>query len=351
MRQWTSLPEGVKFLIGVGILFLLLFVANTTLNRYVLHVITLIGIYSVATTSLNLTNGYTGLFSLGHAGFMAVGAYVATLLTFPVRLRIAYNLPLLPSFLGGPDYHWPFLPALIVGGLVAAVAAFLVGAPVLRLRGHYLSVASLGFMVIITTLAKGLKDLTRGAAGIQAIPRYTNIWWVYAWLVVTIYVIWRLLNSSYGRAMLAIRESETAAQSQGIHPMRYKLLSFVIGAFFAGIAGGLYAHFARSIRPYEFSFYMTFHIVIMLIIGGAGTLLGPAVGAAIVVALKYALKPVEEGLGVYGLVEIVYALMLIGVMLWRPEGIVGGVNPLKFLFPKKGGRRNAGVPHGEAHGP
>jgi len=109
MRWWTSLPGGVKFLIGVGILFLALFVANSTLNRYVLHVIALIGIYSVATTSLNLTNGYTGLFSLGHAGFMAVGAYVATLLTFPVRLRIAYNLPLLPSFLGGPDYHWPSL--------------------------------------------------------------------------------------------------------------------------------------------------------------------------------------------------------------------------------------------------
>jgi len=351
MRRWASLPGEVKFLISVGVLFLVLFVANSTLNRYVLHVITLIGIYSIATTSLNLTNGYTGLFSLGHAGFMAVGAYVTTLLTFPVRLRIAYNLPLLPPFLGGPDYHWPFLPALIAGGLVAAVAALLVGAPVLRLRGHYLSVASLGFMVIIATLAKGLKGLTRGAAGIQAIPHYTNIWWVYAWLVVTIYVIWRLLNSSYGRAMLAIRESETAAQSQGIHPMRYKLLSFVIGAFFAGIAGGLYAHFARSIRPYEFSFSMTFLIVIMLIIGGAGTLLGPVVGTAIVVALKYVLKPVEEGLGVYGLVEIVYALMLIGVMLWRPEGIVGGVNPLRFLFPKKGGRRNAGVPHGEAHGP
>ena len=351
MRRWASLPGEVKFLISVGVLFLVLFVANSTLNRYVLHVITLIGIYSIATTSLNLTNGYTGLFSLGHAGFMAVGAYVTTLLTFPVRLRIAYNLPLLPPFLGGPDYHWPFLPALIAGGLVAAVAALLVGAPVLRLRGHYLSVASLGFMVIIATLANGLKGLTRGAAGIQAIPHYTNIWWVYAWLVVTIYVIWRLLNSSYGRAMLAIRESEIAAQSQGIHPMRYKLLSFVIGAFFAGIAGGLYAHFARSIRPYEFSFSMTFLIVIMLIIGGAGTLLGPVVGTAIVVALKYVLKPVEEGLGVYGLVEIVYALMLIGVMLWRPEGIVGGVNPLRFLFPKKGGRRNAGVPHGEAHGP
>ncbi|HID86339.1 MAG TPA: branched-chain amino acid ABC transporter permease, partial [Anaerolineae bacterium] len=175
--------------------------------------------------------------------------------------------------------------------------------------------------------------------GIQAIPRYTDVWWVYAWLAVTIYVIWRLLHSSYGRAMLAIRESETAAQSQGIHPMRYRLLSFVLGAFFAGIAGGLYAHFTRSIRPYEFSFYMTFHIVIMLVIGGAGTLLGPTIGAAVVVALKYILKPVEEGLGVYGLVELIYVSMLIAVMLWRPQGIAGGVNPLRFLFARRGERR------------
>ncbi len=338
IRRWNTLSPLLRFLIGTMIFFSGLIIVNFTLNRYAIYVVVLIGIYAIAAASLNLTNGYTGLFSLGHAGFMAVGAYVSTLLTFPVKLRIAYNLPLLPPFLGGPNYQWPFLPALFAGGVMAAFAALVIGAPVLRLRGHYLSVASLGFMVVITTVAKGLKGITRGAAGIQAIPHYTNIWWVYGWLVLTVYVVWRLLDSSFGRAMLAIRESETRAQAQGIHPMRYKLLSFVIGAFFAGIAGGLYAHFVRAIRPYEFSFSMTFLIVIMLIIGGVGTLLGPVIGAAVVVALKYILKPVEERLGVYGLVEIIYALLLIIVMLWRPGGLMGVLNFLR-AFALRGEER------------
>lgn len=332
--RWKILPAGVRFLIACGTLFLSIFIATHTLNRYWLHVVSLIGIYSISATSLNLTNGYAGIFSLGHAGFMAIGAYVSALLTLPTRLRIAYNLPLLPSWLGGPGFQWPFLPALVIGGLVAAWAATVVGAPVLRLRGHYLSVASLGLTVIVTTLAKGFKDITRGAAGIQAIPGYANIWWIYAWLLITIYVVWRILNSAYGRAMLALRESEIAAQSQGIFPMRYKLIAFVIGAFFAGIAGGLYAHFVRSIRPYEFSFGMTFLIIIMLIIGGTGTLLGPAIGAGAVVLLKYVLKPIEEGLKIYGLVELIYAVLLIVVMLWQPGGIVGGLRSLKSSISK-----------------
>jgi len=336
-----------KFIFGVIVGYGLILLANYTLDRYTVYIIALIGIYAIAATSLNLTNGYTGLFSLGHAGFMAVGAYVATLLTFPVRLRIAYNLPLLPPFLGGPEYQWPFIPALLLGGLAAAVGALLVGIPVLRLRGHYLSVASLGFMVIVTTLAKGLKNLTRGAAGIQAIPPYANLWWIYGWLVITIYIIWRLLDSSYGRAMLAIRESEVSAQAQGIHVTYYKILSFAISAFFAGIAGGLYAHFARSIRPYEFSFSMTFYVVIMLIIGGAGTLLGPIVGAATITAIKYAFKPIEEGLKIYGLVEVLYAILLIVVMLWWPQGIAGGIKTLITFWRKgKGGKENVRVSAG-----
>lgn len=350
MQWWLSIPESVRLFIAFVLMFIVALVSQFALNQYVLHIVLLMGIYSIAAVSLNLTNGYTGLFSLGHAGFMAIGAYVSTLLTFPVRLRIAYDLPLLPSFLGGPAYQWPFLPSLLAGGLIASIAALLVGAPVLRLRGHYLSVASLGLMVIITTLAKGLKNLTRGAAGIQAIPRYTSIWWVYVWLVITIYITWRLLRSSYGRAMLAIRESEIAAQAQGIYPARFKLLSFIIGAFFAGIAGGLYAHFARSIRPYEFSFTMTFQIVIMLIIGGAGSLFGPVLGAAIIIALKYALKPLEERLGVYGLVEIVYALLLILVMLWFPKGVAGGLKQLQIKFLQlTGGDGHDGVSNGTSY--
>ena len=331
LTEVKALPDYVRPLAVVVSLFLLLVIAHFVLNRYLLYIVCVMGIYIIATVSLNLTNGYAGLFSLGHAGFMAVGAYAATLLTFPVALRKAYELPLLPAMLGGPEYQWPFFPAILVGGLLAALAAVLVGAPVLRLRGHYLAVATLGFMVIITTLAKTLRDLTRGSAGIQVIPHYANLWWVYAWVLITIYVIWRIVGSSFGRAMMAIRDDETAAQTQGINLMKYKFLSFIIGAFFAGVAGGLYAHLTRAIRPYEFSFAMTFQIVIMLIIGGAGTMTGPIVGASLLVGLRYALKPLEEGLRVYGLIELIYASLLIVIMLWRPEGIVG--RKLTFEWP------------------
>lgn len=311
------------FVWGGILLFLGVFLANQFLNRYLLYILVLMGIYSIATVSLNLTNGYAGLFSLGHAAFMAIGAYTSTLLTFPLVLREAYELPLLPSFLGGPNFVWPFFPALCAGGALASCAALLIGAPVLRLRGHYLSVASLGFVVIVTTLAKTLKSITRGPMGISAIPSYTNVYWTYLWLFITIYVVWRMVNSRFGRAIMALREDETAAQVLGIYPMKYKLLSFVVGAFFAGIAGGLYAHFTKAIRPFEFSFFLTFQIVVMLILGGMGTTAGPIVGAVSLLALRYALKPLEEHFKIYGMIELIYAVLLIAVMLWKPEGLVG----------------------------
>ncbi|MCX6090138.1 MAG: branched-chain amino acid ABC transporter permease [Candidatus Atribacteria bacterium] len=322
MSRKRVLPE-YWFIMGGIILFVLLFFLSQVLNRYLLHIFILMGISSIATVSLNLTNGYTGLFSLGHAAFMAIGAYTSTLLAFPLTLRQSYELPLLPSFLGGAEAAWPFLPALIAGGVMAALAAFIIGAPVLRLRGHYLSVASLGFMVIVATFAKTWRGLTRGSMGINAIPSYTNVYWVYLWLLITIYVVWRIVNSRFGRAMMAIRDDETAAQVLGIYPMKYKLLSFVLGAFFAGVAGGLYAHFTKAIRPLEFSFFLTFQVVVMLIVGGMGTMSGPVVGACFLITLRYALKPLEEHLKLYGFIELVYAVLLIVIMLWKPEGIMG----------------------------
>jgi len=313
----------IPFGIGLGFLFIVLGIFNRVLDNYTIHIITVIGIYIMAATSLNLTNGYTGLFSLGHTGFMLIGAYTSVLLTYKVSLRAAYNLPSLPALLGGANYQWPFLPALLMGGVIAAIMAMIFGYPVLRLRGHYLAVASLGFMIIVTTMAKGMRSFTRGASGIQAIPHYSNLWNVYIWVAITIFVLWRILQSAPGRAMLAIRESEVSAQSQGINLMKYKLYAFVSGAFFAGIAGGLYAHFTRSIRPYEFSFSMTFFIVIIPIIGGSRNLFGPALGATLLVAMRYLLKPAEEALGVYGLVELIYAALLVSVMIWRPGGILG----------------------------
>ncbi len=331
----NELKNQLHVILGLIILFGFIGLAQLTLGYYVIHILTLLAIYIILAVSLNLTNGYTGLFSLGHAGFMAIGAYASTLLTFPVQLRKAYELPLLPPILGGPNYQWPFLPATLVAGFLAAFIALLVGIPVLRLRGHYLSVATLGLMVIVETLAINLRWLTRGSIGINAIPYYTNIWWAYGWAVITIYVVWRIVNSKYGRAFMAIREDEIAAQVMGINLMKYKLLSFVIGAFFAGIAGALYAHFTMAINPYVFSFGMTFDIVIMTIVGGLGTITGSIIGATLLVAIKFLLKPLEEGLLLYGLIEVIYASLLIIIMLKRPLGITGGKElSLKLIFGK-----------------
>jgi branched-chain amino acid transport system permease protein len=320
---FSKVDKRLMAVILIALLFLFLWVANTAFSKYVVFIIALIGVYIVASASLNLTNGYTGLFSLGHAGFMAVGAYTSALLTYPVHGREIFVIPKLPMFLGGPEAAWPFLPALIMGGVFAAILAAIVGLPVLRLRGHYLSVASLGLMVLVTALAMNLRNLTRGSIGINSIPTYTNIWWAYGSAVVTVYVVWRIVNSSFGRAMKAIREDEIAARVQGINPLKYKLLAFTVGAFFAGIAGGLYAHLSGAIRPYAFSFNLTFQIVIMVVLGGQGTIAGPIVGAVIVTVLRYVLKPLEEALGIYGLVELLYALLLIITMLRKPEGLMG----------------------------
>jgi len=313
----------LTYLLAVPVLFLLLWVVQSSMSQYVILIVTFIGIYIIAAVSLNITNGYAGLFSLGHAGFMAIGAYTSALLTFPVKLREVFALAPLPPLLGGPEFQWPFLPALLMGGILAAIIAAIVGIPVLRLRGHYLAVASLGLMILINAVAMNFRNLTRGSIGINSIPKYTNIWWSYGWAVLTIYVVWRLVNSSFGRAMMAIREDETAAQVQGINLLKYKLLSFTIGAFFGGIAGGLYAHLSGAIMPWVFSFNLTFQIVIMVVVGGQGTIFGPALGAVILIVLRYVLKPLEEGLGVYGLVELIYATLLIFIMMRRPEGLLG----------------------------
>jgi branched-chain amino acid transport system permease protein len=322
--MYEKLRRSLHIPAAVVVLFALLTLANFTLNRYVLYIVTLMGVYIIATVSLNLTNGYSGLFSLGHAGFMAVGAYTCSLLTYPAQMRPLYALPRLPGILGGPSFQWPFLPALLVGGLFAAVLAIPVGFPVLRLRGHYLAVATLGFMVIVQTLATNLSDITRGALGINGIPHYTDIWVAYAWVVITIYVIWRLLNSSYGRALMAIREDETAAQVLAIDLTKYKLLSLTVGAFFAGVAGALFAHLTTAISPYDFSFTLTFDIVIFLIVGGSGTLTGSILGPVVLTALTFGLKPVEEGLGIYGLIEVIFALLLIITVTKRRGGLSGG---------------------------
>ena len=302
--------------------------AQMQLNPFYLQILGLLGINIIATVSLNFAVGFGGMFSLGHPAFMAIGGYTAAILTYPVAMK-AMRIPAHPDWL--LQLEMPFLPALLIGGLVASLAAILVGWPVLRLRGHYLAVATLGLTVIVQVAIINLVDFTRGALGLSGIPKLTNLWWIAGFLVLTIYVVHRLVHSRFGRSLRAVRDDSVAAQMSGVNVARTRLIGFTVAAFFAGIAGGLLGHLLRILTPGQFSFSAVFLGVAMMILGGMGSITGSILGAAIMTILPQLIIPFERGgnvLGVElpaldGLTQIVTALILIGVMLVRPAGLAG----------------------------
>lgn len=327
MRDSRPLALGaLALLLGLGILG-----AEATLDDYYLSIGCFIGINVILACSLNMTNGFCGLFSLGHPGFMAIGGYVTAILTLPVMRKNMF-LPDLPPWL--LETAWPFLPALAAGGLSAALAAVLVGLPVLRLRGHYLAVATLGFIIIVQVLITNLETWTRGPLGLNGLPAATNLWWVWGWVLVTLYVGYKLKFSSLGRSMLALRENELAARSLGIRAAWTRVQALALGAFFAGIAGGLWAHQITAITPKSFSVVLAFNLVVMVVIGGTGSVTGSFVAAVGLTALREALRPLEEALELYGLGEIVLALGLLLVLIFRPKGLFGSREP-GLLTPRR----------------
>jgi len=199
--------------------------------------------FIILVASMNLSSGFTGVFSLGHIGFMALGAYISAILTLPLPTKAAY-LPKLPAWLAGVHFdamlgQFPlgFFFATIIAGILVAIVALLVGAALMRLSGHFVAVATLGFLVIVRVVLINADDLTRGSRTFSNITAYTDLWWVYAWVAITLYVVWRIKFSAFGRAMFAQRENIAAAQSIGIEIMRPRLLAFVVSAFFTAIAG------------------------------------------------------------------------------------------------------------------
>ena len=339
-----------KKLINIGIFLivyaLLLFVADTFLNPYILRIINVIGINVILAMSLNLTNGFVGTFSLGHVAFMGIGAYISSILTLPVEKK-AMMIPDLPGWLLNTELG--FLPALLLGAVVAAFFALLIGVSVLRLKGHYLALSTLGFMVILQKLLVNLEKYTKGARGINGIPGHTNIWWIYGIALVTFVVLWHLINSRFGRSMKAIREDESAAQSFGINPFKYKLLAFTVGAVFAAIAGGLWAHVIQAITPGSFYYVQTFSIVMMVILGGAGSLSGSIIGATLITIFPEFMRFFERGevvFGIqlpqlYGLSNVAIAVFMVIILIYRPGGIMGtkeinfkNLKMPRFLKPK-----------------
>jgi branched-chain amino acid transport system permease protein len=294
--------EKLFLLIGIVAAIGLSF-ASGHFNRYYLGIAIDVGINIILAVSLNLINGHTGQFSLGHAGFMAVGGYMAAKITL----------------LFGATW-WIFVPALLVGGGVAALVGLAVGVPSLRLKGDYLAIVTLGFGEIIRVIFQ-TSDFFGAATGLTGITRVTTFGWAWALAAVTVYVVASVVNSTYGRGFIAVHDDEIAASAMGINPVRYKVTAFVFGAFFAGIAGGLYAHHKGVLAPTGFDFLKSIEIVVMVILGGMGRTAGVILAAIILTILPELLRGVAE----YRM--IIYSLLIIGLMLTRPQGL--------FNFGKK----------------
>jgi branched-chain amino acid transport system permease protein len=290
--------------------------ASGHIDPYHLDVAVGIGINIILAVSLNLVNGYTGQFSLGHAGFMSVGAYLSAAVTMLLG-------PKLLGESGGTAWQQGglFLGALVAGGLSAACAGLLVGMPSLRLKGDYLAIVTLGFGEIIRVIFQNCEPLG-GALGLNGIPAYTTIFWVLAFAAVTVFTIYCLVHSTYGRGFLATHDDEIAAEAVGLNTTRYKIVAFVVGAFFAGIAGGLYGHFKQTISASGFDFTKSIEIVVMVILGGMGNTLGVILAAVLLTLLPEVLR----GFSDYRM--IIYSLMLVVLMLVRPQGL--------FNFQRRG---------------
>jgi branched-chain amino acid transport system permease protein len=308
--------------IALLLVILACFGANALSNRidpYHLDIAINVGISIILAVSLNLINGYTGQFSLGHAGFMAVGAYTSAAVTLFAAPSILPSL----KFLGETGSQSAlFLIALIAGGLMASLSGFIVGAPSLRLKGDYLAIVTLGFGEIIRVVFRNIPALG-GALGLNGIAPYTNLFWTYASAAITIYVVLAIVHSTYGRGFIAVHDDEVASEAMGINTTRYKIIAFVIGAFFAGIAGGLFSHFRQSIDPKGFDFVRSIEIVVMVILGGMGNTAGIILAAILLTLLPELLRPIAE----YRM--IIYSLLLIILMLTRPQGLFTFKNPFK----------------------
>jgi branched-chain amino acid transport system permease protein len=266
----------------------------------------------ILAVSLNLVTGFTGQFSLGHAGFMAIGAYSCAIIT------TSYDSP------------FAFVIGVFVAAILASIVGALIGIPTLRLKGDYLAIATLGLAEIIRILILNFDDFTGGARGLDSIPQYTNWTWLFILTAGTIIIIKNFINSSHGRACISIREDEIASESVGINLTKYKVFAFVIGAFFAGIAGALYSSYFYYIKPDLFNFMKSIDILVIVVLGGMGSLSGSILAAILLAIISTYLQSFAE------LRMIIYAIMLLLIMIFRPQGLMGTKEfSLSGIFRKK----------------
>ena len=301
-------PWGIA-LIGCALLSSLFY---PSINPYYQTIFIVAAINITLAVSLNLINGFTGQFSLGHAGFMAVGGYTSAALTF-------YILPTLG--LSEVPTQLFFLVAILCGGILAAVGGYLVGLPSLRLKGDYLAIVTLGFGEIIRVILLNVNSLggARGLTGMQAL---TNQHWVVFVALVATFSVARLIGTPAGRAMLSVREDEVAAGAMGVDTTRTKVKAFVMGAFWAGVAGALYGHYYGYLNPSNFTFMKSFEVIVIIVLGGLGSVSGAILAAILLTILPEALRPLQE-ITKIDFRMIIYSLILIMFMLLKPEGLLG----------------------------
>ncbi len=312
-------------------LALFLWWANGNLDGYKIQVLNLIAVNAILALSLNLIYGFTGMFSLGHAGFMAIGAYVSAILILPAAQKeMMYILePIIWPF---SVLEAPFFISVLAGGLIAALLGLLIALPVLRLGGDYLGIATLGFAEIIRVVFTNITPITNGALGLKGIPPYANLGWNYFWCVLTFFVIVKLLSSNFGNCLRAIRDDEVAAKAMGINTFKCRAISFAVGAFFAGVGGALMGSLITTIDPKMFNFQLTFNILMIVVAGGLGSITGSMVGAVVITVLLEWLRFVEDTIeigsfvivGIPGMRMVIFSLVLLLIILYRREGIIGG---------------------------
>lgn len=326
----------LKSLIGGAVILGLLYIVSLMMSSagffgmgiddYSSRLLVFIVINVILATSLNLINGYTGQFSIGHAGFMAIGAYTSAYFTVNHGKAIEAMFAAEPG--GMLSSSVVLILAIIIGALAAAIAGLIVGIPSLRLRGDYLAIATLGFAEIIRIVILNI-EAVGGATGYQ-VPGYASFLWIGFFAVLTIVVVHNIVQSDMGRALISIREDELAAEAMGVNTTRYKVTSFVISSAFAGIAGVLFAHYNKFLSTNDFQFIKSFEIIIMIVIGGMGSMTGAIIGAVIVTLLPELLRqlpPVD--LPFYGVLNfadlrlVIFALILILTMIFRPQGLFG----------------------------
>jgi len=349
-------PTFIKRILGIVIVIVVLVGANAFMGReglfgfgvpyYYAEILNLTGISVILAVSLNLITGYTGQFSIGHAGFMAVGAYSSVFMTVYYSEGIERWLTALVG--ASLAQSLVFLGVIIFGALVAALAGLLVGIPSLRLRGDYLAIVTLGFAEIIRIIILNI-DRVGGATGFRGrvppwdgrliIPQWSNFIWIGGFAVITIVVVYNIVHSDIGRVLISIREDELAAEAMGVNTTRYKVLSFVISSAFAGIAGSLFGHFRQFLHTNDFQFIRSIEIIIMIVLGGMGSISGAILGAIVITILPELLRKLPGDL--YGYRLVIYSALLIVIMLTRPQGVLG-VKEFGLSWLKRAQRRPEG---------